>query len=68
MSTQEHLVENILHYVESKGWEAFPDYLEPGEITDETRAVPCADEASDEVLAWLVTMARYVVYQKDVWN
>lgn len=64
MTVQEHLVENVANYVQSKGWSYFPDYIIAEDVTDEMRTIPCADLVNDEILAWLITLARYYEYNK----
>lgn len=68
MSSEEHLVENIIYYVEDKGWNKFPDFITKEEVTDEMRNIPCAEQVNDETLAWLITMARYVAYERAIWG
>ena len=71
MSSEEHLVENIVCYVEDVGWNEFHDQVTVEDIKKKglESFSRCGDvEVSLETLAWLFTMARYVDYQSKEWG
>lgn len=67
MSNDEHLVENILTYIENIGWQNF-DEDNPEDLKKARKNVDNSDLVNDEVFLWLLKMAVYVDYQKDVWR
>lgn len=66
MSTEEHLYENIMFFVQENGWQAFPEYLTDEEIETIRKKVQCAEFVDNKTLAHLIGLARYVVYNGTV--
>lgn len=67
MSNDEHLIENILTYIENIGWQKF-DEDNPEDLKKARKNIDNSDLVNDEVFLWLLKMAAYVDYQKDVWR
>lgn len=67
MSNDEHLIENILTYIENIGWQNF-DEDNPEDLKKARKNVDNSNLVNDEVFLWLLKMAVYVDYQKDVWR
>lgn len=67
MSKEEHIVENIICWVQNIGWKNIPE-----RNSDEWKQVYnsiCENSnVSEEIFDWLVEMAKYVVYQATVWG
>lgn len=67
MSNEEHLIENLLTYVQAVGWS------EAGELVNfediyERYGSNGGTKVSKEIFEWLLNMAVYVVYQESVWG
>lgn len=67
MSNDEHLIENILTYIENIGWQNF-DEDNPEDLKKARKNIDNSDLVNDEVFLWLLKMAVYIEYQKDVWR
>lgn len=67
MSNDEHLIENILTYIENIGWQKF-DEDNPEDLKKARKNIDNSDLVNDEVFLWLLKMAVYIEYQKDVWR
>lgn len=69
MSDEEHLIENLICYVQSVGWanvpeqhtKSFHDLYKRYGKNGQTQVTP-------ETFKWLLDMAVYVVYQATVWG
>jgi hypothetical protein len=67
MSNEEHLIENLLSYIQSVGWaeankpENFDNIYEHYGSNGDT-------EVSKETFEWLLNMAVHVVYMESVWG
>lgn len=69
MSDCEHLVENVFSYVEKVGWNKFSDFPTDDEIEGLEYLLENGNEKiSRETLKWLIAMACYVIYQKEVFG
>lgn len=67
MSNDEHLIENILTYIENISWQKF-DEDNPEDLKKARKNIDNSDLVNDEVFLWLLKMAVYIEYQKDVWR
>lgn len=67
MSNDEHLIENILTYIENISWQKF-DEDNPEDLKKARKNIDNSDLVNDEVFLWLLKMAVYIEYQKDVWG
>jgi hypothetical protein len=67
MSNEEHIVENIICWVQNIGWKNIPE-----QNTDEWQiaynSICENSDVSQEIFSWLLEMAKYVVYQATVWG
>lgn len=59
MSNDEHLIENILTYIENIGWQNF-DEDNPEDLKKARKNVDNSNLVNDEVFLWLLKMAVYV--------
>ena len=72
MCEAEHLVENVMYFVEQHGWDYFKsDEVSLKDITD--NGLMCFAENGDteisfETLRWLFTLARYVEYHRAMFD
>lgn len=66
MSTEEHLYENLMIFVQENGWQAFPELLTDEEVETIIKKVPCAEFIDNKTFIYLMGLARYVVYNGTV--
>ena len=66
MSTEEHLYENLMIFVQENGWQAFPEFLTDEEAETIRKKVPCAEFIDNKIFIYLMGLARYVVYNGTV--
>ena len=66
MSTEEHLYENLMIFVQENGWQAFPEFLTDEEAETIRKKVPCAEFIDNKTFIYLMGLARYVVYNGTV--
>ena len=43
MSTEEHLYENLMIFIQENGWQSFPEFLTDEEAEAIRKKVPCAE-------------------------
>lgn len=67
MSNEEHLIENLLAYVQAVGW-AEANKLENFDNIYERYGSNGDIKVSKETFEWLLNMAVYVVYKESVWG
>ena len=67
MNNEEHLIENLLSYVQSVGW-AEANKHENFDNIYEHYGSNGGTKVSKETFEWLLNMAVYVVYQESVWG
>lgn len=66
MSTEEHLYENLMIFVQENGWQAFPEFLTDEEAETIRKKVSCAEFIDNKTFIYLMGLARYVVYNGTV--
>ena len=66
MSTEEHLYENLMIFVQENGWQAFPEFLTDEEAEVIRKKVPCAEFIDNKTFIYLMGLARYIVYNGTV--
>ena len=67
MSNEEHLIENLLSYVQAVGWSEASELVNFDDIYERYGSNGNV-KVSKEIFEWLLTMAVYVVYQESVWD
>jgi hypothetical protein len=72
MSCEEHLVENVMTFIEENGWNYFKKEIITVEDIKKKKLESFAKngttEVSLETLAWLFTLAVYVEYQRSLFE
>lgn len=65
MTNEEHLIENLLSYVQNVGWSEAGELVNFDDIY-ERYGSNGSTKVSKETFEWLLNMAVYIVYQETV--
>ena len=66
MSTEEHLYENLMIFVQENGWQSFQELLTDEEAETIRKKAPCVEFIDNKTFIYLMGLARYVVYNGTV--